>query len=91
MSTEVSYSYARNNLARVLDEAESALEPVIIKRRNHPDMVILSSSEYAGLEETAHLLRSPKNAQRLLAALSKAYSQTTPPMSIDELKKEVGL
>ncbi|MCC7262491.1 MAG: type II toxin-antitoxin system prevent-host-death family antitoxin [Candidatus Latescibacteria bacterium] len=88
---EVSYSFARNNLAQVLETAEEALAPVIVKRRNHADMAIVPAAELRSLEETAHLLRSPKNAQRLLAALQRALGGSVKPREICDLRGEVGL
>ena len=54
-------------------------------------MAIISAEELASLEETAHLLRSPKNAERLLRALGEALARSEPPMSVDELRRQVGL
>jgi antitoxin YefM len=45
----------------------------------------------ASLEETAHLLRSPRNAQRLLTALRRANRQAGKPSSVDDLRREIGL
>lgn len=91
MMNEVSYSFARNNLAQVLETAEEAQVPVIVKRRNHADMAIFPAAELRSLEETAHLLRSPKNAQRLLAALQRALEGSVKPQAIRDLRGEVGL
>ena len=91
MTTQVSYSYARNNLAQVLETAEEAQEPVLIKRRNHADMAIIPAAELRSLKETAHLLRSPKNAQRLLAALQRALENSVKPQSVRDLRGGVGL
>lgn len=77
--TQVSYSFARNNLAQVLETAEEAQAPVIVKRRNHADMAILPAAELRSLKETVYLLRSPKNAQRLLAALQRALKGSAKP------------
>jgi antitoxin YefM len=52
---------------------------------------MISASELAGLADTAHLLRSPKNAQRLLMALDRALSDEVEPRSVRELRNEVGL
>jgi antitoxin YefM len=41
--------------------------------------------------ETAHLLRSPKNAERLQTALARAQQRLTPPQTVTELRNEVGL
>ena len=48
--------------------------PEIITRRGHQDMAIIPAEELEGLRETAHLFRSPENARRLLAALSRALN-----------------
>ncbi|MBI4539341.1 MAG: type II toxin-antitoxin system Phd/YefM family antitoxin [Gemmatimonadetes bacterium] len=91
MSTKVSYSYARQNLARILREAEDTQEPVIITRRRHEDMALLPAAELQSLEETAHLLRSPKNARRLLRSLQRALENSVSPQTPRELRKEFGL
>jgi antitoxin YefM len=90
MSKTVSYSYARQNLASILAAAEDRQEPIIITRRNREDMAVLPSSELDSLQETAHLLRSPKNARRLLQALQRALANTVSPQSLTELRDEVG-
>ncbi|HSL71443.1 MAG TPA: type II toxin-antitoxin system prevent-host-death family antitoxin, partial [Longimicrobiales bacterium] len=89
--TEISYSHARQNLAQVLDEAEDSQEPVIIKRRGHGDMALIPADELRSLQETAHLLRSPRNARRLLAALQRALEDRVQPRTPQNLRKEVGL
>ncbi len=50
----------------------------------------VSYSELSSLMETAHLLRSPKNARRLLTSLNRALSQTEPATTLDDFKKELG-
>lgn len=91
MPTEVSYSYARQNFADLLNEAAEAREPVIIKRRGREDMALLPADELRSLEETAHLLRSPKSAQRLLTALQRALNGSIAAQTSAELKRDVGL
>ena len=76
MAIHTTYSQARANLARLLTAASEDKEIVLINRRNKEDVALISSSELSGLMETAHLLRSPKNAQRLLTSLNRALSQT---------------
>lgn len=75
----VSYSYARANLAKILDEVESSREPVIITRRGHRDVAVLSAAELDGLRAAVHLLRSPENARRLFRALDRALSSSLGP------------
>jgi antitoxin YefM len=91
MSIETTYTHARANLARLLDEATQNRETVIIRRRGGEDAALIAASELASLEETAHLLRSPKNAERLLTALARARGRTVRPQSLDELRREFGL
>lgn len=91
MATQVSYSYARDNLAECLEKAEDTREPVILKRRNHEDIALIPTAELRSLEETAHLLRSPRNAQRLLAALQRALQDTVEPQSVQDLRRDLRL
>ncbi|MBN1320978.1 MAG: type II toxin-antitoxin system Phd/YefM family antitoxin [Thermoleophilia bacterium] len=91
MPAQVSYSYARQNLAKILREAEERQEAVIIRRRGREDMALVPADELRSLEETAHLLRSPKNAQRLLQALQKALEDAGAPESPSVLRSQLGL
>lgn len=91
MATQVSYSYARDNLAEVLETAEDTREAVILRRRNHEDIALIPTAELRSLEETAHLLRSPRNAQRLLAALQRALQSSMAPQSVAELRRDLRL
>ena len=52
---------------------------------------MLAASELRSLEETAHLLRSPENARRLLRALERAQSRSGEPQTVEELRREMGL
>lgn len=72
----VSYLYARNNLARILTAVEKSRKPVFIHRRGHADIAIIPAVELEGLIETVHLVRSPENARRLLAALRRALESS---------------
>jgi antitoxin YefM len=64
---------------------------VYIHRRGAEDVALIAAEELSGLLETAHLLRSPKNAERLLTALARAQRRTLSPQSLDELRREVSL
>jgi antitoxin YefM len=86
-----SYSRARANLARLMDEVVEDRQVVIIRRRGSEPVAMLAASELAGLEETAHLLRSPANARRLLRALARADEGREKPSTIEQLRREVGL
>jgi len=91
MAIQTTYTSARANLAKLLDRVTQDRETVIIERRGAEKVAMISASELSSLIETAHLLRSPKNAQRLLSALMRALERKTPSMSMTELRKEVGL
>ena len=61
----IPYTRLRNELARVLDKVNEDRSSVVITRRNGKSAVLMSMDEYSALQETAHLLRSPRNAARL--------------------------
>jgi antitoxin YefM len=91
MPTQTTYTNARANLAALLDKVTSNREIVIINRRGGEDVALVSAAELAGLLETAHLLRSPKNAQRLLTALRRARSRKLRPQPVEKLRRGMGL
>jgi antitoxin YefM len=86
-----SYTDARARLAALCDHVASSREAVIIKRRSAEDVALVSAEELESLLETAHLLRSPRNAQRLLSALQRAQARKTVPSSVAKLRKGLGL
>ena len=87
----VTYTEARDKLASVWDEVVSSREPIVIKRRGHPDIALLPADELSSLMETAHLLRSPANARRLLGALKRANSGKGRKLTVEELRKKSGM
>ncbi|MDP2998638.1 MAG: type II toxin-antitoxin system prevent-host-death family antitoxin [Bryobacterales bacterium] len=91
MPIEITYTSLRENLASVLDRVIQDQDVAIVRRRGSPDVAMVSAAELAGLVETAHLLRSPKNAKRLLKALRRAERGEGKPGTIDKLQREVGL
>ena len=91
MATETSYTEARANFAALCDEVISTRDPVVIHRRGQEDVALVSAAELRGLLETAHLLRSPKNAQRLLTALVRARRDDLAAESVDALRREFDL
>jgi antitoxin YefM len=89
--TETSYTKARERLAALCDAVASTREPVIIHRRGAEDVALIAASELSSLTETAHLMRSPKNAERILTALARARAGEGSPLTPDELRRELGL
>jgi antitoxin YefM len=86
--TTISYTEARDRLASVWDETVSTREPVLIDRRGHESVVLVPASEWEGLLETAHLLRSPANARRLLAALNRLEQDEGLELSLEALAEK---
>lgn len=65
-----SYTDARQNLAELMDEVCETRAPVVVTRQKAKSIVLISLEEYTAIEETLHLLRSPKNAARLHEAVA---------------------
>lgn len=91
VAIRTSYIDARANLARLCDEAADNREVVIIQRQEGEDVALIAASELASLMETAHLLRSPRNAERLLTALERAKAGEGEPETVDQLRQSLGL
>lgn len=91
MTTEITYSQARANLASLLDDVTENREVVIIRRRKGENAALIAASELTSLLETAYLLRSPANAERLLTALNDALKGEGRTMTLKELRAEVAL
>ncbi len=89
VSTETTYTSLRANLASILDRVVDQQEVVIVRRKGLRDVALIPASELAGLIETAHLLKSPKNARRLLAALHSAVRGKTKSSTAARLRREV--
>lgn len=87
---ETTYTNARAKLASLLDEVTANREIAIIHRRGAEDVALIPADELRGLLETAHLLRSPKNAQRLMAALQRAQDGRIRSRTLASLLDEVG-
>lgn len=65
----ITYTSARQNLSKTMDRVCSNHEPIIITRTGKQSVVMMSLEDYNSLEETAYLLKSPKNARRLLESI----------------------
>jgi antitoxin YefM len=98
MASETSYTALRENLASYLTKVTDDREVLFVRRRGAQDVAIVPADELAGLMETAHLLRSPKNAERLVRALAesmasdkKVVQAQSLKQALDELRRSVGL
>lgn len=87
---ETTYSQAREQLKTLMDRAVNNREVVIVRRRNADAVAMIAADELESLMETAHLLRSPRNAERLLSALSRARSNDLEATTVEELEKQHG-
>ncbi len=67
----VSYSYARENLKEVIDRAIDDRMPIAVTRQRGEGAVIVSASDWASIQETMYLLRSPANARELLESIAE--------------------
>ncbi len=85
------YSETRENFATKWDEVESSREALIISRRGHEDIAMIPAAELRGIMETAHLMRSPKNAARLIASLERSSKRKRKPETIEQLKQSLPL
>jgi antitoxin YefM len=67
----ITYTTARQNLAKTMKEVCQDHSPIIITRQSNDSVVIMSLEDYTALEETAYLLRSPKNTRRLIESIAQ--------------------
>ncbi len=91
MAVETTYTSLRQNLASVLKQVAEDQEVVVIRRKGAKDVALVPAEELAGLMETAYLLRSPRNARRVLAALRRARRRGRKPETVEDLRWEMGL
>ena len=90
----IAYTNARNGLASLLDRVSKNSEIVIIKRRNKPDVALISKEELDSLLETVYLLRSPANAKELFKAIDESKQMddaVIEPQSIEDLCEDLGI
>lgn len=90
MTVETTYSNAREQLKSLMDRAVDNREVIMVRRRSGGDVAIIAADELESLIETAHLLRSANNAERLLTALGRARTQTLATTPMADLQKLVG-
>ena len=70
----ITYTHARSHLAQTMEQVCDDHTPLIITRKNRRSVVMISLEDYQALEETAYLLRGPKNARRLLESVAELES-----------------
>ena len=67
----ISYTAARENLASTMDRVCEDHAPIIITRNRDQAVVMMSLQDYEAMEETAYLLKNPKNAKRIMSAIDQ--------------------
>ena len=90
MTVEFTYTNARKHFAPLLNRVTKDREVIVIQRRNEEPVAMIAADELAALTETAYLLRSPENAERLLSALGRALKNEGEEITLDDLRVEVG-
>jgi antitoxin YefM len=91
MPRTASYTEAREHLAELWDRVIQDREIVRLHRRGTGDVALIAADDLDSLLETAYLLRSPANAERLSSALRFALQRQGEPTTIDALRQELGL
>lgn len=89
MTIQTTYTQARAELAKLLDQVTHNREVVVISRRGEEEVAMIAASELVSLMETAYLLRAPANAERLLSALGRALKNEVKPTTVDSLRQKV--
>jgi len=82
-----SYTNARQNLASLLNKVEQDNAIALITRQGHKDIALLPAEELSSILETLHLLRSPKNAQRLFEAINESEGRDEVEISSESLEE----
>jgi antitoxin YefM len=91
VANRTTYTRARAQLASLCTRVAETREPWVIERRKGENVALISEAELVALIETAHLLRSPRNARRLAAALERATAGKPAPSSVADLRRSFGL
>ncbi|OLO08291.1 antitoxin [Salinicola sp. MH3R3-1] len=70
----LSYSAFRSQLAKTLDKVNDDHTPVLVTRQNGKPAIVMSVEDFKSYEETAYLMASPRNAERLGQAIAEIES-----------------
>ena len=65
----IPYTTLRANLATQIDRVCEDHEPIVVTRKGSPSVVMISLEDYEAVDETAYLLRSPKNVRRIFESI----------------------
>lgn len=78
-------------LNQLFNQVIEQQEIVVVNRHNQQNVALIAADELNSLLETAHLLRSPNNAQHLLTALNRAKNKQGEAQTLDQFKQEIGI
>ncbi|WP_084170440.1 type II toxin-antitoxin system Phd/YefM family antitoxin [Paraburkholderia ferrariae] len=67
----LTFSEARAGFKQALDAVCKDHEPTVITRQRGEHVVMISLEDYNSLQETLHLLGTPKNADRLRQSIAE--------------------
>lgn len=67
----ITYSHTRQHLAEIMNKVGNDRAPVLITRQSGNHVVMMSLDDFNALEETAYLMRSPRNAKRLMESIEQ--------------------
>lgn len=67
----MSYTLFRNQLAKTLDKVNEDHAPILVTRQNGKPAVLISLEDFQSYEETAYLMASPANAERLNESIAQ--------------------
>ncbi len=87
-----SYTQARDNFVKVLEQVEQGDSIVVVQRRGHSDVAMIAADELSSLLEQLHLLRSPANAKRLFASLEWSQQRLSEPSThttVEQLRSDI--
>jgi antitoxin YefM len=73
----------------VLDRVVDDRVTILVRRKGARDVALIPADDLSGLLETAHLLRSPRNATRLLTALRRSERGRKMPASPEALRRKI--
>lgn len=80
----VNYTDARQKLKEIMDRVVADMTPIVVTRQRAEPVVVVSLAEWNAINETLHLLSSPKNAERLLGAIRELDSGEGTPRKLIE-------
>jgi antitoxin YefM len=87
----ISYSAFRSRLAKMLDKVNEDHAPLLVTRQNGSPAVLMSLEDFSAYEETAYLMASPKNAERLTRAIAEVEAGQAQPHDLVETSRDNAL